>query len=233
MRKDAVTVAFTILFAAVGCTAAAAANAATTIRVSGKGSVQVEPDTATIRIGVTTEKASAQDAISVNTASTAKVVAGLEAAGIGKTDLKTSNFSVYPQYKTEGEDKHQTLSYRVSNSIVVSIHDTAKVGDILTKAAAAGSNQISGPSFSVSEPERYLNEARKKAVENALEKARAYAAATGKSLGELVEISEPGVPPPTPGTISGMPSRALAAPVPIEAGEEKLEAQVYLVIELK
>ena len=75
-------------------------------------------------------------------------------------------------------------------------------------------------------PERrqYLNEARKKAVENAMGKARAYAAAAGMKLGEVLEIGEVGVPAPA---LIGEMARG-AGPVPIEAGEERLEANVYL-----
>ncbi len=238
MGKDAIAMALAILLILSGAAAAETPGAqasdanTSTIRVAGKGSVQAEPDIATIRIGVTTERPSAQEAVSANTAATAKVVSELQAASIEKKDLKTSNFSVYPQYRTEGENKHQVLSYRVSNTVVVTIRDTAKVGDILTKAVAAGSNQINGPSFAVSEPEKYLNEARKKAVENAMEKARAYAAAAGKKLGEVLEMSEPGVPALS-FSAGATRSMAAAAPVPIETGEERLEAQIFLVIALK
>ncbi len=238
MGKDAVAMAVAILFISTGAAAAQALGTQasdakfSTIRVAGKGSVQAEPDTATIRIGVTTEDANAQPAVSANTAATAKVISELQATGIEKKDLKTANFSVYPQYRNEGEHKHQIAGYRVSNTVTVTVRDTSKVGDILSKAAAAGSNQINGPSFSVSTPEKYLNEARKKAVENAMDKARAYAAAAGMKLGEVLEMSEPGVPAPV---LAGGGTRGLAAsaPVPIEAGEERLEAYVYLVIALK
>lgn len=237
MGKDAVAMAMAILFVLSGSASAETPGGPTfdaqtsTIRVAGKGSVQAEPDTATIRIGVSTEKPSAQEAVQANTAATAKVLSEIEAAAVEKKDLKTSNFSVYAQYRTEGENKHQVVSYRVSNTVVVTIRDTAKIGDILTRAVAAGSNQINGPSFSVSEPEKYLSEARKKAVENALEKARSYAAAAGMKLGEVLEISEPGVPAPV--FSSGALARSAAAAVPIESGEERLEAYVYLVIGLK
>ncbi len=237
MGKDAVAKAVAILLIFSGSAAAEmpgspAFDAKTsTIRVTGKGSVQAEPDTATIRIGVTTEKPAAQEAVQANTAATSKVVSELQAAGVEKKDLKTSNFSVYAQYRTEGENKHQVLSYRVSNTVVVTIRDTAKVGDILTNAVAAGSNQINGPTFAISEPEKYLNEARKKAVENAMEKARAYAAAAGMKLGEVLEMSEPGVPAPFFG--GGALTRSAAAPVPIEVGEDRLEAQIFLVVELR
>ena len=201
MGKHAVAMAVAILFiSAVSAPAQTpvpqtSGAQISTIRVAGKGSVQAEPDTATIRIGVTTEDANAQHAVQANSAATAKVISELQAASIEKKDLKTSNFSVYAQYRTEGENKRQVTSYRVSNTVMVTIRDTSKIGEILTKGVAAGSNQINGPSFSISEPEKYLNEARKKAVENAMEKARAYAAAAGMKLGEVLEISEPGVLP--------------------------------------
>lgn len=212
-------------------TAPAPAAKTAFVSVAGRGSVQAEPDIATIRIGVTTENVKAQDAMSANTAATEKVISELQQASIDKKDLKTSNFSVYPQYKTEGENKHQIVTYRVSNTVTVTVRDISKAGEVLAKAAIAGSNQISGPSFSVSKPEKYMNEARKKAVENALEKARAYASAAGLRLGSILEISEPGLPPLTYG--ASFARSAAVAPIPIEPGEEKLEAQIFLVIELE
>lgn len=237
MGKDAVAIALAILFILQGRAAALAQEKSapdtrtSSIEVAGRGSVQAEPDLATIRIGVTTENAKAQEAVSANTAAAAKVIAELQSASIDKKDLKTSNFSVYPQYRTEGENKHQVLIYRVSNTVTVTVRDITKVGDILSKAVAAGSNQINGPSFSVSDPEKYLNEARKKAVDNAMAKARAYAGAAGMKLGAVLEMSETGMP--APAFARGLVRSAAAAPVPIEAGEERLEAQIFLVIELK
>jgi len=204
-----------------------------TIQVTGTGSVRAEPDSAAIRIGVTTEDSNAQTAVSRNTAATAKVIAELEAASIEKKDLKTSNFSVYPQYRTEGDTKRQVLTYRVSNTVTVTIRDIAKVGDILTKVVAAGSNQINGPIFSVSNPDNFLNEARKKAVENALAKAGAYASAAGLKLGPVLEMTEAGAFAPSFATRASGYTRSAAAPVPIEAGQESLEAHIVLVIELK
>jgi uncharacterized protein len=203
------------------------------IQVTGTGSVQAEPNMATIRVGITTEEASPQDAVSHNISATQKVIKELEAASIEKRDLKTSNFSVYPQYRTEGDTKRQVLNYRVSNTVTVTIRDTAKVGDILTKVVAAGSNQISGPNFTISDPERYLNEARKKAVENAMAKAAAYASAAGLKLGAIVEMIEPGAQAPVYTARGTGGVRAMAAPVPVEAGEESLQAHIVMVIELK
>ncbi len=202
------------------------------LQVTGTGSVRAEPDMATIRIGVTTEDANAQEAVARNNSATQKITKELEAASIEKKDLKTSNFSVYPQYRTEGDTKRQVLTYRVSNTVTVTIRDIAKVGDILTKVVAAGSNQISGPNFSISDPEKYMNLARKKAVENAMTKASAYAGAAGLKLGALLEMIEPGAGPSAYAAHSAASVRSLSS-VPVETGEESLQAQVVLVIELK
>ena len=203
-----------------------------TIQVTGTGSVQVKPDTASISIGVSTEDGNAQNAVSRNNAATAKVLSELEAAAIEKKDLKTSNFSVYPQYRTEGSDKHPVVTYRASNTVTVTVHNLDKVGDILTKAVTAGSNQISGPNFSVSDAEKYLAEARKKAVENAIAKASVYANAAGLKLGSILSMVEEGAAAPVYAPRSASFSAA-AAPVPVEAGEESIQARILLVIELK
>jgi uncharacterized protein YggE len=203
-----------------------------TIQVTGTGSVQAKPDTASISIGVSTEDGNAQTAVSRNNAATAKVISELEAAAIEKKDLKTSNFSVYPQYRTEGSDKHPIVTYRASNTVTVTVHNLDKVGDILTKAVAAGSNQISGPNFSVSDAENYLAEARKKAVENAIAKASVYASAAGLKLGSILSMVEEGAATPVYAPRSASFSAA-AAPVPVEAGEESIQARILLVVELK
>ena len=203
------------------------------IQVTGTGSVQAKPDTASINIAVSTEDGNAQTAVSRNNAATAKVLSELEAAAIEKKDLKTSNFSVYPQYRTEGADKHQVVTYRASNTVTVTVRNLDKVGDILTKAVTAGSNQISGPNFSVSEPEKYLAEARKKAVENAMAKAGAYASAAGLKLGSILSMVEEGAGLPIYAPRSAAFSTAGAAPVPVEAGEESLQARILLIVELK
>jgi uncharacterized protein YggE len=203
-----------------------------TIQVTGTGSVQAKPDTASISIGVSTEDGNAQTAVSRNNAATAKVISELEAAAIEKKDLKTSNFSVYPQYRTEGSDKHPIVTYRASNTVTVTVHNLDKVGDILTKAVAAGSNQISGPNFSVSDAENYLAEARKKAVENAIAKASVYANAAGLKLGSILSMVEEGAATPVYAPRSASFSAA-AAPVPVEAGEESIQARILLVAELK
>ncbi len=240
MRKDVLAKALAFLFILSSEAHSQMQNQSTsgskgpTIQVAGMGSVQAKPDTASISIGVSTEDGNAQNAVTRNSAATAKVISELETAAVEKKDLRTSNFSVYPQYRTEGADKHPVVTYRASNTVTVTVRDLVKVGDILTKAVAAGSNQISGPNFSISDPEKYLSEARKKAVENAIAKATIYASAAGLKLGSILSMIEEGASVPTYAPRSApFAAAAAAAPVPVESGEESLQARILLVVELK
>jgi uncharacterized protein len=238
MRKDALAgaIAFLAMLSSTGYAQMTeqTSSKAPAIQVTGTGSVQAKPDMATIGVGVTTEDANAQNAVAKNSAAAAKVISELEAAGVEEKDLQTSNFSVYPNYRNDSTGRQQPVTFRASNTVTVTIRDLGKAGEILNRAVGAGSNQINGPQFSVSQPEKYLNEARKKAVENAMAKAATYAGAAGLKLGAVLSIAEGGGAPSPVYNHRGMVFAASAAPPPpVEAGEETLSASVSLVIELK
>ncbi|MBT3070543.1 SIMPL domain-containing protein [Rhodomicrobium sp. Az07] len=203
------------------------------IEVSGTGSVQVKPDIAVIRIGVATEDANAEAAVAKNSAATAKVLSEVAAAGIEKKDLQTSQFSLYPQTATASyprKDGAGITTFRASNTVSVTVRNLDRLGEILGASVAAGSNRISGPDFAVSEPEKYLGDARRKAVEAALAKAKTYAEAAGMKLGAVLSIAEDGAGSPAP--VFRGAAYAKAQSVPVEVGEETLSAQVRIAIEL-
>jgi uncharacterized protein YggE len=202
-----------------------------TIEVSGTGGVQVKPDIAVIRIGVATEDANAAAAVAKNSAATAKVLSEIAAAGIEQKDLQTSQFSLYPQAQTGSyARKDGSVTFRASNTVSVTVRKLDRLGEILGASVAAGSNQISGPDFAVSEPEKYLGDARRKAVEHAIVKAKTYAEAAGLKLGTVHSIVEDGTGGPAP--VFRGAAYAKAQSVPVEVGEETLSAQVRIVIEL-
>lgn len=204
-----------------------------TIEVSGTGGVQVKPDIAVIRIGVATEDANAAAAVAKNSAATAKVLSEIAAAGIEQKDLQTSQFSLYPQAQTSSyasKGASGAVTFRASKTVSVTVRKLDRLGEILGASVAAGSNQISGPDFAVSEPEKYLGDARRKAVEHALAKAKTYAEAAGLKLGVVHSIVEDGAGGPAP--VFRGAAYAKAQSVPVEIGEETLSAQVRIVIEL-
>src|SRR5262245_11341330 len=102
-RRAAFTAAFlsaAIMAASCGPAASATDNTAMqrTIVVNGEGQVTVKPDQAQLSAGVVTQAPTAAAALAANTAAMNKVFAALKTLNIPENKIRTSNFSVSPQY---------------------------------------------------------------------------------------------------------------------------------------
>jgi hypothetical protein len=104
---------------------------------------------------------------------------------------------------------------------------------VLDKVVSAGSNQINGIQFQVSEPQAATDEARRLAVADAARKAKVYAAASAVGLGDILSISEGvHIEPPVPRQAKMMRAEA-PADVPIAQGEQAISVDVNIVWEIK
>jgi uncharacterized protein len=202
--------------------------------VVGEGSVTVAPDYARISSGVTTNAKTVKEASDANSKIMSSIIATLVDAGIAKKDIRTAQFSIEPVYtspssvesRLSGEPK--LSGYRVSNRVNVTIHEIARVGDILDRSVKAGATDIGNVAFLISDQEKVLDQAREAAVANARHKAELYAQASGLNLGRVAWITESSdFEPFAP---MGAQARAkLVAPaqrVPIESGEDTITARI-------
>jgi uncharacterized protein YggE len=168
-----------------------------TISIEGHGEVTASPDTAYITSGVTTQGATAREALDANNAAMTELIAALKAAGIEERDIQTSGFSVQPNYVyTDARDQNgYTLppkinGYQVYNTVNVRIRALDSLGAVLDKAVTVGANTINGVTFAVADPSKLLDEARKSAFADALRKARLYTDAARIDLEQIKSISE-------------------------------------------
>jgi uncharacterized protein YggE len=199
------------------------------ITVTASGQVTAEPDMARITSGVTTEAATASEALTANSDAMKKVIGGLKAAGIAPEDIQTTSFHVSPRYTRPREGEVRKIDgYRVTNQVQVVARDLDKLGEILDQLVSLGANEMGGLSFDVSKAETLRDEARKEAVANAQRRAELYAEAAGAEVGEVLSIQEGGVAAPRP-LARAMKMEA----VPIARGTETLEARVTITWALK
>lgn len=201
------------------------------VTVSASGEVAVVPDMAHIVSGVTTEAATAKEALNENSAAMAKVIAGLKAAGIKAEDIQTTSFRIEPRYTRPERGEAAVIDgYRVVNQVEVTARDLDRLGEVLDELVTLGANDMGGLSFMASEAETLRDDARKQAVANALRRAKLYAAAAGAEVGEVLRITEGG-----DGVMHPMPmARAMKSEaVPIERGTETLTASVTVTWALK
>jgi len=203
------------------------------VTVSATGTVAAEPDMAHVSTGVVSEAENARDALSRNSAAMKKLIEGLKAKGIAEKDIQTTSINVEPRYQQFKDGRPATIAgYRVVNQVRITARDLAKLGEVLDQAVTLGANQMGGIQFEVSNAETLKDQARKQAMENALRRAKLYAAGAGAEVGPVISISEEvhfAPPRPVP-----MARAALAAEaVPIEAGTQTLEARVHVTWSLK
>ncbi|MEA2338618.1 MAG: uncharacterized protein QOE82_2625, partial [Thermoanaerobaculia bacterium] len=127
------------------------------------------------------------------------------------------------------------LGYQVSNSITVTKREIASAGKLLQAAIAAGVNQSSGLSFSVSDPARGRDEGLRAAFADARAKASLLAQAAGRTLGSAMAITEGGASsPPQPRPMMGRVMAAQAvSDVPVESGSEELVFTVSVVFGMR
>ena len=206
-----------------------------TISISGHGEIRAVPDLAVVSIGVTSQGASARDALDVNTKSMKALLDTLKGAGIDARDMATSNFTVGPRldYGNNNGQPPKVVGYDVNNMVTVTVRKIEDLGGLLDVAVTTGSNTINGVSFSVSKPDSMLDEARKAAVVDARHKADIYAAAGGFTLGNIISLSEgTAYQPPTPYMVKSARAESSDA-VPIAQGEQTLSIDVSIAYEIK
>ena len=197
------------------------------MQITGHGEVRAAPDTAYVTSGVTSQAATAKEALDLNNADMAKLIETLKNAGIESEDIQTSGFSVSPNYVySDARDQNgyqlppKIVGYTVSNGVTVHVRDLTILGSVLDQAVTVGANQISGINFAVEDPTELYNEARKAAFADARSKAELYAEAAGVELGALALVSEQiNYAPPQPYMFKA--EAAMAADrsmVPVEVG---------------
>jgi uncharacterized protein YggE len=205
-----------------------------TVTVDGVGVVTGVPDTVTINLGVSVEQSSAAEALQeVNTKATA-LIGTLTDAGVAKTDIQTGYVSVWPVSPDTTPNR-----YSASNSVTAVIHDVSRAGPVIDAAAEAVGDGITmgGVSFSIDDTSDLYGQARRKAVEEATQRATQLAQAAGISVGPVLSMNESNQLSPYPYAYdrvmaSSATTTAGAAPTPIEPGTQELQLRVTVVFEL-
>lgn len=156
------------------------------ITVEGIGKVTAIPDIAQVTFSVNEEAETAADA---QNSAAEKINEALDVLkselGIEERDIKTTYYYVSPKYSyprpcysgfcPEIQYEQTVVGYTASQSIEVKIRDTAKVGEVLTALGQAGIENLSGPTFTIDDPEALKAEAREQAIEQARTKAKELA----------------------------------------------------------
>ena len=163
----------------------------TLFQVTGTGKVSEAPDSATVSFGTTKTASTIADAQNQTNTATQAILSALRGQGIEEKNIKTTNYSVNPNYDfTSG--RQSITGYTVTQNIDVTIQPIEKVNAVLDILTANGANIVGQVSFTFSDSKKQQleNKARELAVKEAKTKAEGLANAAGIRLGKIVDVSE-------------------------------------------
>ena len=169
-----------------------------TITVSSAATITTKPDEAVITFSVHTDSPDSTVALNENSRIMNDLIAAMKSLGITQRDVETTNLNVSPQTIGRGTPSESTL-YNASTSLEAKVHDFDLIGAAIQEGVKAGATSVRGDRFQVADPVGAKKRALEAAVESARAKADALAGAAGTQVTGVVQIREGGAPaPPQP-----------------------------------
>ena len=159
--------------------------------VTGTGKVTVIPDTAIVNLGITVSRPTVKAAQTEANTIINRITSSLKSAGTAEKDIKTDQYSIYPQYDYQSGTNRIT-GYQVSTSLTVTVRNLEKINEVIDIATAQGANTISGVQFTVDETRQkeLSQQARQEAVKEAKIEAESLSRSAGLTLGRIVNVQE-------------------------------------------
>lgn len=203
------------------------------ITVSGESERFVAPDTASVSFTLTRKDTNLNRARESVDDRIKNILRSLKSDGIEEKDIKTTNFSVRPEYNYT--QRRQVFDgYRVNQTLELTIRDIDAASVVLGKIGALEVDNVSSLRFYVEDDEEIRDELREEAIDDAKDKARALARDLGVELVEIVDFSEGGggkyFPEPHFRSLEFAESedQALSSPASIPTGENEYSANVSI-----
>ncbi len=162
-------------------------NKAEAFTVDGRGEATAVPDKARINIGISESSSGLTEAKNRLSTKTEELIGSLTSLGIKKEDIRTTNYSINPEYSTS----QRVSGYNITQTFEVNL-PIETLNEVVDKAVASGANLSSGIEFVLDDDKQIELEekARKEAIENAKKKAQSIASAAGIRLGRIINIQE-------------------------------------------
>jgi hypothetical protein len=221
-----------IATAAIGGATAAAEDTTKErlIHTSATGEVTTTADQAEISVSVQTENMDPKRAQAENAAIMADIIAALKGAGVAESDLKTTGFSMYPVYDESGSIFAKNIKYyRVTNTLLITVKDITKTGELLDLTVANGANNVNGVTFTLSDEKQQAlrDDALTEAVRLARADADTVAKAAGLTITGVREITTGGAYVPYARAEMSYANGKVAA-TPLQPGEMTVSASVSI-----
>lgn len=159
------------------------------ITLTSSETVEVVPDMAEITFGIITEHSEAGACQQKNAEQVETLLNYFKENGFEERSIKTSGFSLNPRYDWSG-NRRNLIGYEMQTTVVITDVPMDLVGKMLSEGLTKGANEVYSVSYFSSDYDDAYQEALTGAVQLARSNAEALAAASGKTLGDVIRIEE-------------------------------------------
>lgn len=210
-------------------------------RVDGTGKATAVPNTALLQLGVTQSGNTVLEAQNKTNTAANKITQDLKALGIEEKRIKTTNYSVNPDYRYSTDNSKPTITgYTVTQSIEVEVKPIDRANKAVDTATADGANMVGSIQFTIDDTTRkdLENKARDEAIKNAKEKAQQLAKSAGITLGRIIDVQESSnaIQPPIlykSEQLNAAPRDTAGEPTEFNPGESTIQLTVTLSYETR
>lgn len=158
------------------------------LSTTGTASVDATPDIATITIEVSYLAKDAGTAKRQVDKRVMQYYDFLLKNGIEKKDINAANLSTQPEYDDQKNAENKLIGYRAVRQVKVIVRQIGKLNGLLDEALKLGLNEIRAIKLGVANPKSYHDQARKRAIDNAIFLASSLAEGFKVKLGPVYSI---------------------------------------------
>lgn len=222
------------------------------VSVVGEADLKIAPNQVSFTFEVVTTDPTIAAAKHANDVASAKTIAVAKTFKIADEDLQTDRLTIAPRMAGEKslQERGTVIGYEVTKRIIVTLKQLERIDEFLASVINAGVNRIVNIDIENSELDKYQQQVRELAVDNARSKADAYAKRVGQKVGRAYVIREDGAD--TPGYITGTGNgwgdgnaavdanpgdlsfpKAYSQPVTFALGKITVSDKIYVTFELR
>lgn len=163
------------------------------LSVTGQATLYKPADQLNLSVGVVTEADTAATALQENNQKMKALIDALSAKQLSPQEYFTGQFNISPIYAPYPKDPppdwtQKITAYRVNNSLTIRTDKLDLAGELIDAVTKAGANSIENMSFGLKDERRYRQELIQAATSNALQDAKALAAAADLKLIRIQQI---------------------------------------------
>lgn len=229
-RKTRIALLLLLTAAALSACAPRPQDHHDTVSVQGKGTVKARPDTF-ILVATASQRGDDVPAMKKDVDDqVGKLLDLADKLGIDKKQVNASDLNIAPQWQYQPERK--LLGYQISRDVTFRVKGMDRYASLTDAVTRAGITDLHPGGSEISNADQLADQALKKAVENARDKATILAKAAGRKLGkaEVINNRSENTPGPVP---LRMAMAKQADKADYQAGEQDVTATVQMTFGLR